>query len=1091
MYRSGFQTDDQQQHYSAHQQQNVTAAAGRRGDSDNNDAASTSSGDSTLPPPPPPRSNANANVNHSPFQGPWVHFESRRISWTSTIDNTSSSSSSGSDDDEVESFHDNEVSADTSSPVSITANADGSGWEVQPSTTQTPVVHADQAAQIISERVRRMVQRHEHQKQLQRTQKKCRDEALRQKQLSVEDGDAFVDDDADADRNTCSWPSLKSCLLSAIVIIFLLCGALGIALIVTSRRNDVNNGNNFPSFDELDIGHSGPPLDNSYGGPTTAEDDLYDVDSNIIDEVGEEGYYNDEDDDGIPDDYDGFHSGDGYDEEEEGESTMVPSRAPTTPSPSRRPTKSPPTVSESASESVVVPIIPPTSPRPTPIPTRRPTTRRPTKAPTRDNITNANNGKVSPYNKYSVPEKYRTELDGHILVPERQRNTLFLFNGGKQLADRQWDESNALWSLRLYPRHLWQRSNSINDVKRVVHNGRIHIAVCGSGGNAVALYDFETKTAVYWSNTCGSAPHDVEYLPFGKGYMAVASSRGRFSTINLYDISGGNNQECIRGAEVRHNGVHSLHWDAKQDLLWAWGSDTIGLVSYRVRFGSDGSPRLIKHQVFQPDVPNFKVATGHGGSPMIANGRRYLLLAGDSGILRFDTESHEWRVERSAPNGLGVYSNPKGLDYQQDGSGEIIIAKSNSRVYSTQTGQRQILEADIYKARWWQHNAFSYDPENDSGNGNVAALRPVQQPAPKPAATESFFSSDYLVGAYYFVRRSGMGQQFLRNQLQPSQPPVLGNYDGTKANVIAQHLAWSREANVNLWVTGWKGPNSNDDRTIRESIMKHPNLPGTKIALLYQTNTRISLSGDSGLDDIYQDVEYIARNYFDNPNYLRIDGRPVLYLYLSRVLHRNYILEQVVDLIRQAASDNGRHDVYIIGDQAFGDAPRPGTFYSPFELLDSVTSYDVYGDIRRVGYAGQDGVMEYSNRQKRWQDAALASTNCDFIPSITPGFNDGPKHSPLSRQVHGSADPGSLFRRLLDGALDLADSSRSRMVMITSWNGFHDDTQIEPVLESPVTKQATDGYNQLQLNYQGYGKLYLNIIRQTILKKKRLAGQRR
>ena len=499
----------------------------------------------------------------------------------------------------------------------------------------------------------------------------------------------------------------------------------------------------------------------------------------------------------------------------------------------------------SASESVVTPTIPPTSPRPTPSPTRRPTTRRPTKAPTRALNINANNGKVSPHNKYSVPEKYTTELDGHILVPERQRNTLFLFNGGKQPADRQWDESNALWSLRLYPRHLWQRSNSINDVKRVVHNGRIHIAVCGSGGDAVALYDFETKAAVYWSNTCGSAPHDVEYLPFGKGYMAVASSRGRFSTINLYDVSGGNNQECIRGAEVRHNGVHSLHWDAKQNFLWAWGSDTIGLVSYRVRFGSDGSPRLIKHQVFQPDVPNFKVATGHGGSPMIANGRRYLLLAGDSGILRFDTESHEWRVKRSAPNGLGVYSNPKGLDYKQDGSGEIIMAKSNSRVYSTQTGQRQILEADIYKARWWQHNAFSYDPEKDSGNGNAAALRPVQKPAPKPAATESFFSSDYLVGVYYFVR-SGMGQQFLRNQLEPSQPPVLGDYDGTKLNVIAQHLAWSREANVNLWVTGWKGPNSNEDRTIREGIMKHPNLPGTKIALLYQTNARIDLSGDSG-----------------------------------------------------------------------------------------------------------------------------------------------------------------------------------------------------------------------------------------------------
>ena len=1086
-YRSDVLPNDQQ-----HPQQRAHQV---RRDSNTDTASTTSTDDSSsLSPPPPPPPRRSNDADQSPLRGPWVHFDSRNVSWASTFDNTSSS---GSDDgsDAESSFHDNESPTDTaSSPVVITASANGSGWEVQQPPTAAPAVHADHAAQIIGDRVRRMLQQKQnddrtvHQKQKLTQQKQKHDEALRRKQLAVEEGISNDENASHSSKYCPRAPSARTCLLSAIAVIFLLCGALGIALVVVSRKGDSNN---MSAFGELDIGHSGPPLDDAYdggaGGPSdgAAGDDASGDDSNIIDEVGEEGYYNDEDDDGIPDGYEGY-SGDEYDFIVTGEPTSAPSRAPASARPTRRPTNSPPTAS------IFRPIAPST-PRPTPGPTRRPTTRRPTRAPTRavaNPNPNTSGGKeVSPHNQYSVPKKYETEFDGHILVPERRRNTLFLFDGGKQPADRRWDDAAAPWSLRLYPRHLWQRSNSINDVKRVVHKGRIHIAVCGSGGNAVALYDFESKRAKYWSNTCGSAPHDVEYLPLGGGYMAVASSRGRFSTINLYEVSGGNNQGCISGAEVRHNGVHSLHWDAKQKLLWAWGSDTIGLVSYRVRFGSDGSPRLARHKVFQPDVPNFKVATGHGGSPMIANGRRYLLLAGDMGILRFDTESHEWSVERSAPDGIGVYSNPKGISYKQDGSGEIIMAKSNSRVYSTHTGQRQILEADIYKARWWQHNAFSYDPKSDGDeNANAAALRPAKKPAPTPAK-ESTLSSDYLVGAYYFIR-SSTGQQFLRNQLQPSQPPVLGDYDGTKPNVIGQHLEWSREASINLWVTGWRGPDTKEDRTIRDDIMKHPNLPGTKIALLYQTNTRIDLRGDSSLDSIYSDVEYIARTYFDNPNYLRLDGRPVLYLYLSRVLHGNFILEQVVELMRQAAADNGGHDVYIIGDQAFGEAPRPGVSYDPFELLDSVTNYDVYGDIRRVGYAQQDGVVEYTDKQRRWHDAALASANCDFIPSVTPGFNDGPNHSPLSRQVHESADPGSLFRRLLDNALDLAGSSHSRMVMITSWNGFHDDTQIEPVLEAPVTRQATGAYNEMQLNYQGYGKLFLNIVRQTVLRKKRMAGQR-
>ena len=419
-------------------------------------------------------------------------------------------------------------------------------------------------------------------------------------------------------------------------------------------------------------------------------------------------------------------------------------------------------------------------------------------------------------------------------------------------------------------------------------------------------------------------------------------------------------------------------------------------------------------------------------------------------------------------------------------TGEIIMAKSNSRVYSTETGERQILVADIYKARWWQHQAFSYDLDDKRGSKSVPTPEPASAPKPLPEPSvpqsDSFFQEDYLVGAYYFLR-SNRGNQYLRNQLQPPQPPQLGDYDGGDRDVISQHLEWSREANINLWVTGWRGPNSKEDSMIRNSIMKHKDLPGTKIALLYETHTRIGLNGDTGLNNIYADVEFIAQTYFNDPNYLRIDRRPVLYLYLSRLLYKNRVLEQVLTLMRQAAADNGGHDIYIIGDQAFGAAPQPGTFYSPFDLLDSVTSYDVYGDIGRGGYAEQGGVMAYNNKQKKWHDAALAHRDCGFIPSVTPGFNGGPRHSPLSRKVHEAADFGSLFRRLLDNALDLADSSGSRMVMITSWNGFHDDTQIEPVKEATVTEQAVGSYNQMQLDYQGYGKLYLNILRQTIMKK--------
>jgi len=287
----------------------------------------------------------------------------------------------------------------------------------------------------------------------------------------------------------------------------------------------------------------------------------------------------------------------------------------------------------------------------------------------------------------------------------------------------------------------------------------------------------------------------------------------------------------------------------------------------------------------------------------------------------------------------------------------------------------------------------------------------------------------------------------------------------------------------------WWGPNYMEDRTLKNVILPHKDLPGTRIALLYETNARVKRGLKHNITDVfYQDVEYIANTYFDNPNYYRIDDRPVMFVYLTRVLHREGTLDMVTSQMRQAAMDNGAHDLYIIGDQVMSSAPSNGRAYEPFDLLDAVTNYDIYGNLRRPsGYAGMNRLNNLAERNRQWREETQRHGDCSFIPAVSPGYNDRgvryeKNHPALSRKLCETCEEGSLFRTSIQKSLDLTDES-NRLMMVNSWNEWHEDTQIEPTISIGQTNQPMNMtcYGNLcskALTYDAYATLYLDILKE-------------
>ena len=339
-------------------------------------------------------------------------------------------------------------------------------------------------------------------------------------------------------------------------------------------------------------------------------------------------------------------------------------------------------------------------------------------------------------------------------------------------------------------------------------------------------------------------------------------------------------------------------------------------------------------------------------------------------------------------------------------------------------------------------------------------------------------AADEDVGVYYYPWYGSdfHGGQYLREHLVPVQQPTLGEYDDMDPAVVAKHIAWSEYAEIDVWVASWWGPRSREDQTLLGHILPHPDLGSLRIAVIYETvgltNQFTDYSAVSG------HISYLAANYFDDPHYLRIDGKPVLFVYLTRVLAHEGQLTNTIATMRSAAQAAG-HDLYIVGDQAFGTPAGPP---ASFDELDAITNYDVYGSMGVHGFAGQAAVDAYFAAQDQWRALANAA-GVDYLPAITPGFNDtGVRqgHDPVSRQLTTESDFGSLFASMLALAQDRTDGDAHDLVMVTSWNEWHEDTQIEPVTEAAPTNRddSADGNDYTHgLSYEGYGTLYLDILR--------------
>jgi glycoprotein endo-alpha-1,2-mannosidase len=305
------------------------------------------------------------------------------------------------------------------------------------------------------------------------------------------------------------------------------------------------------------------------------------------------------------------------------------------------------------------------------------------------------------------------------------------------------------------------------------------------------------------------------------------------------------------------------------------------------------------------------------------------------------------------------------------------------------------------------------------------------------------------IGAYYYVWYNEAQWKKFRSV----HTPLREFYDSSDSEVISQHIDWARKFGIKFLLVSWDGPEEEGkiaDRNLKNAFLTNPLSHDVQFAILYESEARLkenpsdimNLGDPRKADRLVADFDYLALNYFKDPRYYRVNGKPLVVLYLSR----DY--KHTINEVGGAISRLRRNELYIVGDEVYWHTlarnrfrpwktPTLGVREAFIRLYNGVTAYNMHEEPNVADMKNFD--TDFDTRvEKEYGDWLKALPNAvDFIPNVIPGFNDTKirGHTPLQHSV-------TRFDRQLQ--LALRHVSKANVLLITSFNEWHEDTQIEP-----------------------------------------------
>lgn len=245
-------------------------------------------------------------------------------------------------------------------------------------------------------------------------------------------------------------------------------------------------------------------------------------------------------------------------------------------------------------------------------------------------------------------------------------------------------------------------------------------------------------------------------------------------------------------------------------------------------------------------------------------------------------------------------------------------------------------------------------------------------------------------------------------------PPVFeelgypsGYYDSNDPLVIAQHIDWAQQAGIDGFIVSWWGQGTFEDNAL-------PVL----FEVAEQKQFLLSIYYETTADEwqTFDDIAYLLDLYGNEPSFLTIHKRPAVFIY-----------RRAIEQISLAGWQFVLHSLRIAGYPLF--AVGDGLDAETAAVFDGIHAYTFLGrtaaEIARI-YITASLIAQTKNKL--------------FCATASPGYDDT-----------AIADPGTVIDRE-DGRLyssfwEMAQFTSADCVTISSFNEWHEGTEIEPSVE--------------------------------------------